>query len=480
MLIRQTLLYVPSQFLGPAAQLVAMVLWTHLLSPADVGVITIFFATRDILLNLSGSWWTSYTGRYIAGERDRSGHDSTERVVVVVGTVVRTLVLMVFFWVSGYPAKPILYVVAAAQVATEALVMHGTVRFWALGRIGPYTALMNLGSLIGVPLGLVLAWLFDDKVVAVLSGYVIGQLVAVLATRSIGPYVSTPSRPAWDLIPRALRYSLPLVAGSLCAWVSTNFIRFVIERQAGLEALGVFTPGWTVGLRIVDVVSLFVTTAAFPLALAKLREEGRSAAVAQMGQNTVLLLATMAPASLGLVLVGPHLAVLLFKEGFATMAATIIPIAAACGFVRCLRLHFPDQSFLVFEQSYRNLVVAAFDSVGAIGLCSLGLFLGGVVGAALGMMAAAVLSLLLSFGLSRYSYGIGVPLVPVLKILTATCAMWIAGLVLPTPAGILSMAFFIGACALAYGAALGLLFGRQVLEVLPHPVKARLMRWVKA
>ena len=47
MLIRQTLLYLPAQLLGPLAQLAAIVLWTHWLDPNEFGLFTLAMAMQE-------------------------------------------------------------------------------------------------------------------------------------------------------------------------------------------------------------------------------------------------------------------------------------------------------------------------------------------------------------------------------------------------------------------------------------------------
>jgi O-antigen/teichoic acid export membrane protein len=474
MLIRQTLLYLPSQLLGPSIQLLAMVLWTHVLTPSDVGAITLFMATRDILISLTASWWTNYTARYVADRVNRADHDATERVVVVVGAVLRTAALFVYFRFTGYTMTAALYAVCACQVVTEALTLHGTIRFRALAHIGQYTILSNVGPLLGVPLGLALTLVLADKMLAILAGYAIGQFVAIVVTRSISPYIHTSGAFETAAASRALRYSGPLVYGAVCSWISANFIRFVLEKQGGLQAVGVFSPGWTVGIRIIEVVSLFVTSAGFPLALARLRDEGKAAALDQLGRNAILLLALMLPTSVGLAMIGPHLAGMLFKHDFAAMAAALIPIASAYGLARCFRLHFSDQSFLVFEQSHRQLVLASFDAVMSVGLCSVGLLLGGIVGAAMGILAAGTFSLMASFGLAWRLLGLRMPVVQSLKILAATAVMGALSFALPAPMTVALMAFFVATCGAVYGLALAILFRGELLEIMPASLRGRL------
>ena len=46
-LLRNTLLYLPAQLLGPALQFAVTVIWTHLFDPALFGVVTFVVATRN-------------------------------------------------------------------------------------------------------------------------------------------------------------------------------------------------------------------------------------------------------------------------------------------------------------------------------------------------------------------------------------------------------------------------------------------------
>ena len=49
MLLRHTLLYLPAQIVGPLFQLVAMIVWTHIVNDHTLGVITLVTATHELL-----------------------------------------------------------------------------------------------------------------------------------------------------------------------------------------------------------------------------------------------------------------------------------------------------------------------------------------------------------------------------------------------------------------------------------------------
>ena len=48
MLLRQTLLYLPAQVLGPIFQLISAFAWTHFLAPGEMGVFALVSAAQEL------------------------------------------------------------------------------------------------------------------------------------------------------------------------------------------------------------------------------------------------------------------------------------------------------------------------------------------------------------------------------------------------------------------------------------------------
>src|SRR5688572_21880249 len=64
MMLRQSLLYLPAQIIGPVMQLIAMVVWTHLVSEHTLGVITLVIATHELLQVAFLAWWSQFALRF--------------------------------------------------------------------------------------------------------------------------------------------------------------------------------------------------------------------------------------------------------------------------------------------------------------------------------------------------------------------------------------------------------------------------------
>ena len=63
-LLKNTLLYMPAQLLGPLLQFGVTIIWTHLLAPADFGVVTFVVASQEIVALIGIAWWSIFVVRF--------------------------------------------------------------------------------------------------------------------------------------------------------------------------------------------------------------------------------------------------------------------------------------------------------------------------------------------------------------------------------------------------------------------------------
>ena len=68
MLLRNTLLYLPAQVVGPLFQLISVVVWTHIVGESPLGIVTLVTATHELLQTVFLYWWSMR-----CGSSERSG-----------------------------------------------------------------------------------------------------------------------------------------------------------------------------------------------------------------------------------------------------------------------------------------------------------------------------------------------------------------------------------------------------------------------
>lgn len=436
MLIRDTLRYLPAQLLSPLAQLASMVLWTHWLAPAGMGVFTLVTVAQELAYMACLGWFSVYALRFLPAADDVAGRRrylATENAVVL-ASVVAGLVgagLTLLALPAGHQSAGTLLAIGAF-FATKACNQHYAERARAQSAFMAYT-LLQLGGPVG---GLLLGWLAMQHLAAtpalLLGAYAVAQLVGMLlAWPSLGLHWGL-ARPDLTMLKSAIGFGGPVLGLLALGWVGENYIRYLVQWREGATTLGLMVVGWALGRRCASVVAMLVTTAAFPLAARLLNAGRRDEALAQLRTNAILLIAVLLPATTLVELLGDTLVELVVAPVYREMTAELLSLSMLAGAVRNLHLHVTDQ-LMVLEKRW---TILAWLDVAEISLCALaslaGLALWGLHGAVLGQGLGSLLMLGLSIHVTRTRMGFDWPWQATAKVLLA-CGAVAGVLVLVAP-----------------------------------------------
>jgi O-antigen/teichoic acid export membrane protein len=482
MLLKQTLLYLPAQVIGPVAQFVSIVLWTHWLAPSDLGHLVLVTAAQELAYAVALGWFSLFTMRYGArfADADWRGRylaSEARMLLLVVALSVPFSIALAAYIARGYPDGPLLAATLGYAV-TRTVTLHLQDRLRATMQVLAYTVLQLTGPVLGLVFGLAaVAWVAPTPTM-VLTGYAMGHAVGlawVYARCQMGPLLGRLDR---EVMRQALVYGLPLIVGLPAIWLSLNGIRFIVDLVHGATAVGLVTVGWGLGQRVASFVALLVAAAAFPLAVKRTHDEGVAAGEAQLQKNGVLLVAVLLPATAGLIVLGEPVVRLLVAEPYRAVTLAVLPWAMLAGCLRSVRLHFTDHAFLLHEQPRMAMYVDIADAVVSTLLCFAGLLLGGLVGATIGAALGSLVGVLISLALVRWRYGFVVEPAGHLKIAAATLVMTAAVVLLTkavtAPLAAVLLATSLGACV--YALALAVLLPdarREVMKMVAAKCSAR-------
>ena len=423
MLISHTLRYLPAQLLSPLAQLASMILWTHWLAPAEMGVYTLVTVTQEMAYLACLGWFSVYALRYLPAEGDSAGRArylSTENAVVLASLAGSAVVAVASLWMlPDSHHTPTLAVVMALFFASKALNAHYAERARAQAAFVPYTLLQLSGPLGGLLLG----WLAMQHGVAtatvLLAAYTLAQTLGTLAALpSLGMRWRL-ARPDAGLLRAAIGFGGPLLLLAVLSWVAENYIRYLVKWHSGAADLGLMVVGWALGRRCASVASMVVTTAAFPIAARLLNEGKRAEALAQLRLNATLLMAVLLPVTVAVELLGPSLVALTVAAEYREVTAQLLGLSMLAGAVRNLHMHVTDQ-LMVLD---RRIRMAAEVDVVEIVVCALaslaGLALWGLRGAVLGQAVGSLITLGLSMFWAQRHLGFVWPWAETGKVLLA-------------------------------------------------------------
>ena len=440
MLVRQTLLFLPAQVLGPVTQLIAALVWTYWLAPAPYGVLTFIVASQDLVFLLCLSWWSQYTLRYFGGLAavERANFRSSEPPVFALAFGAQLVCTILILLVLREPFSLSLAASSVAFVGSRTLLQNLCERARTESRIAIYT-IGQLGTFgLGFGFALAAVALVSPTPEAALWGFALAQALTLGCLWRLLGLTRGTFRLQGRILHSALTYGLPLVAAGALSWFGQNGIRIIIERVAGIEAMGLIAVGWGLGQRLAATLAMVVIAASFPLAVRRLQDGSREAAYSQLAAGGVLLMGLIVPASLGLaVLAGPLVATLV-AEPFRPMTTAFLPFAAAAGAVRNIRIHVADPVFLLIERPRMSILINAIDVAAVLSGCLVGLLSSGLVGAVVGCLAGATVGTVTGFVLAHRLGGFVFPFADGLRVVGAGTLM--AGALMAMPWSRLALA----------------------------------------
>lgn len=466
MLLRQTLLYLPAQLIGPIFQLVSAFAWTHYLVPSEMGSFALVNAAQELAFSFTLMWFSLYTVRYFDSHAhaERSTFHHTEMAVLLLSSAGMALVIALFPLTQNGPLTGALLWSSVVFVVTRSLVSYLADRVRVEGDTLTYTVLQSAGPAGGFFIGLALVTVFPPTAATVLAGYAIAQIASLVFAGFRLTFSRTPQAGSWTLLRGAMSYGLPLFFGSLLVWVANNGVRFLVEWKEGVEAVGLITVGWALGLRASQFASMLTTAAAFPLAVRRAREEGMAAGEAQLLNNGVLLVAVLAPAIAGLYAIGKPLIELIIAAPYREITTQVLPMALVTGALRNVRIHFANQIFLLHEKPSIPVANDGVDALFTVLFGGLGLWFGGLTGCVTGVMAGTIVTLMTGFAASWHFYRFTFPPADLLRIGTATAVMAFAVSRLNTQPATLSIAWAIVWGGIVYALVLAAMYPRETMK----------------
>lgn len=455
-LIRNTLLYMPAQLLGPLLQFATTIIWTHQLDPVAYGVVTLVVAAQEVTGFVGLTWWTLYVVRFSA-RHERQGGDAGLRAMdsrmVMFSALAQGLCLTPILF-SFQPGDSSLFLVSWCYLVLRTCLMHYTEWARAQNRISLYIAAQVIGPASGALLSMAFIHVLQGGAVSGLAGLAVGQAVALaLVMRQLGVRlgIGAVSR---ELAGAAMRFGWPLIVAAIAAWLASNGIRLLVQWDEGDAAVGLLSVGWGLGQRLASVLAMLCAAAAFPLAVQRIEGGDRAGAQVQIGLNAALMVGILAPAAIGLLILARPFGDILIAEPFRDATIKILPLAFMAMAVKTIKIHTIDQTSLLLERTsvtmWLNLVEAATTLAGS----AAGLFFGGLQEAAIGTLAGVCAGAVIAFGYGYRRMDVRFPLGLFARIAMACAAMALVLVPVPAPSGVAQLVITICAGAASYALAL--------------------------
>jgi O-antigen/teichoic acid export membrane protein len=466
--LKQTLLYLPANTIAPFFSILAIVVWTHFLEPADLGRYSLVVAVQEFTF-LFLLWWSTYTLRSLGewSEAERYRRFQRTEGFVLLGVACLQVVIVTILAVTAVDRSASLGLVLASVffAVSRSLVVYLADRARTSQRIGLFTVLQISWSVFGFGLGLSFVLIFGSSAVWPLLGTAIAQLAAavyVMLRADVRPFAL---RPDAEVIRAAARFGLPLLGAALLTWIGMYGNRFIIEFFLGHAAVGQFLAGTELAERGTFFAITLAGSATLPLAIQEMRESGTAAGLRRLKTGSIAVLGLMIPAAVGITVLATPISQVLIGAAYRDVSATLLPIAAWSGVIYGTWCALPAQALILLKRTWLPMAASAATAILTIIFTILLIPRLGTVGAAYARLAALSLPFVAICYICMSRFGMLVPGRELVRMLFCAALMAAALRVIPQPATLLGLAAVIALGAVVYLSAAALLFRNEIRPV---------------
>src|SRR5208282_3586536 len=431
----------------------ALILYTHLLSPAEYGIYVIGMSMAGIIAAMFFAWVRLSVSRYQARSPEL---DLRAEAIVAYGATVVIIACLTPILLLIVRPNIGFGLVAGSLFLSLSLTAFEISQEFRRAQLNPlrFTIIAVTRSSLALTLG---------YVVIKLVGGGLGLLVAIGASFLIANVLSFPRKTAKPLrllsveyLAQFIRYGLPFSLGALAISLHGALDRLGVAYLLGQSGAGYYGLAADMTRQILNLLAGSVASAMFPIVFRSFTATGATATRERLKEGAELLLALITPVTVWLAMSADVVAGTLLGAEFQTSVAALLPllvIGRMCGAINQFYLQ------VSFQLAEKPLLQVAHDSL--ILVLNLALLFPltlafGLPGTAAAVLIAEALGILIGIWLSRKAFRLPFNGWGMARVFASTALLAGATYVAKTTAGgqgLLALLSMAGAGGLAYAAA---------------------------
>ncbi|MEZ5534139.1 MAG: lipopolysaccharide biosynthesis protein [Thiolinea sp.] len=430
MYLKNGLIYLLAKLTPALSSFVLLAAYTRWMTTEEYGVLSTTMVVASSVCMFTFSWLYIGIMRFWESQQiDRAelGALISTSVIVISGIV--GLFAVLFAIVTGQVEVAIVFWLLFVSVA----LFEAWQRINAITRQAGRYLWAELGrTLVTMLAGLLLVWLgyaWQGAAAAVILG-----MLLVLAVSGAWRYWSFPRQHNnLQVLKKLLVYGLPLSLSLALLEVVNTADRVMIGWLLGYGRAGEYAVAYNLPFQVLMMVTGSLNLAAYPFVIRALEQEGKPAAIRQLRQYFVILMAAAVPAVFGLLAVAELLIPLLIGTDFVAAALSLLPWISIAVFANCSYVFYVSLSFQLAEQTTGALKVAVLAALINVLLNLLLIPEYGLWGAVIASIAAYMVCLVAGFYLGRRHFALEVPWSDLAKVMLAAAAMYLFLQAMPSP-----------------------------------------------
>lgn len=423
MLFTHSLNYLVAKAIPALLAFAALSIYTHLLSPDEYGLYTLAFSSALLLNAVFMNWLPAGTLRFWAN----NSYSDEELITTIVSTYLRIALALLLPFLIGviyFLSSEIAIILIGTYLLSISISLYAITQNLLSSQILPlkYTQLTIMGSTLGLLLGGVLAYL-KFGAMGILIGSSLGFLIPSLLTYKNTWVNYNKKKYSKSLLKKLLVYGIPIGSAFFLEEVIKSADRFMLAGFHDKAQAGLYAVGYDISGNSIFMLMAALNTAAYPVIIKLLENEGRSAALEYFNKYVILLMGVSIPAIAGLIMVGPNLIHLVIGQEYQGSVAVLLPWITTALFFMGLQAFYFDLSFQLGHYTLGIVKVGIVIAIVNVGLNYLLIPPMGIVGAAIATLSSFALGSIISAIYAQKWFPLPFPFKEFVKITIATLFM---------------------------------------------------------
>jgi O-antigen/teichoic acid export membrane protein len=426
MLVRHSMVFVAAKALPSLLGMATTVILTRVLSPTQYGLYGLSLVVMTFTAGVGFDWLLLCLTRFYEGRhRDPKVVSTVLRLFGANVLLTASVLLLVWTFKLRYMPEAGNYVVGILMAWSFAwFEIVAGIEIVNLRSTGYF--IMNFGRAMAVLVCAVgAAWLTGSPIWTA-GGTAVGMFLGSLLRRGRITTLLRSTGYDADLARKMIAFGLPLAVALLMNGIAFTATRAMVDWLGTPEQLGYYTAAFVLVQNTLLVISTGIGAASYQMAVRAVGSGDLALARRQLLDNSTLLLAAMAPVSLGVALTAKGIAITLVGSQYTEAVRMLTPWMAASAFFTSIRGCYFDQAFQLGHRPFLLIRVLGVASVISIGLAYWLIPRIGPEGAAIAITVSAVASCPLAWIEGRAAFYLPLPVAAAAKIFVACGVMALA------------------------------------------------------
>lgn len=402
MLIQHSFFYLVARGVPGVISLVALILYTRLLSAEEYGRYALALSSIGLIQILIFEWLHLVLARF---KSEREGEESARILPAILAMYIFLSVILVLISFGLFLVWPNSKLNVFAVIVVACAIAQGwieiSLKLESLNlRPRVYGQILTTKNLTALAFGCILIWNGFAEL-APLIGLLCGVAISWLVLGRQSWKGVVPVYPHRSDLKKYAAYGFPLTVTLVLGWVISSSDRIIISYLIDDAATGAYAAGYDLTQQSLGLLLVIVNTAAYPLVMQAITQKGEAAARTQLAINGEFIITVAIVSAAVIIGLTPSIAGVVIGAELRSAAAIVMPWIAVGAAIAGIKSFHLDVAFQLAKEPKWQAYTAALAAVTNVLLNFLMIPWMGLRGAAIATVISLLLACVLSWWVGR-------------------------------------------------------------------------------